>query len=200
MIDFRSFMFKKECVKIEVKGKEGEENLPVECCMTRNGKPTQSHFVFRPRVFPQLSNYVLNLNWNSVSKTIKVDFNETPNFEVYEWIKYIQEKSIEVQKSPFSDLDANCLSITFQDSKGKDVADVKFKNLSIADHNCSLVKASQEDSDNPTTDFLVQTVVLGYQYTEFLLSKSREDEIFEKFPAPPQEAAADQEWQTVEAS
>ena len=72
-------MFKKECVKIEVKGNEEGENLPIECCTTRNGKPSQSHFIFRPRVFPQLSNYVLNLNWNSVSKTIKVDFNETPN-------------------------------------------------------------------------------------------------------------------------
>jgi hypothetical protein len=189
-------MFKKECVKIEVKGNEGEENLSIECRTTRNGKPSQSRFVFRPRVFPQLSNYVVNLNWNSVSRTIKVDFNETPNFEVYEWIKYIQEKSIEVQKSPFSDLDANCLSITFQDCKGKDIADIKFKNLSIADHNCSLVKESDDHANN----FLVQTVVLGYQYTEFLLSKSREDEIFEKFPAPPQEAAADQEWQTVDAS
>lgn len=180
-----------EKVNIELNPQSLNLNPPIKWCKSRNEKPSNNNFIFRPRAFPQIGENVEGLNWNSVNKTITVSIAETAQFEVYQWMKYVIEKSQEVQKSPFTNLDANCLTITFQDHSGKDIAEIRFKNLSITNHECGLYKKT----DSEESDYLNYLITLSYQYDEFVLSKTKEES--KDFPAPPDDA--DSEWQTVES-
>jgi hypothetical protein len=178
-----------EKVNIELKTQPVDLNPPIKWCKSRNGKPSNNNFICRPRAFPQIGENVDALSWNSVAKTITISITETAEFEVYKWIKYIEEKSHEIQKSPFSDLDANCLVITFQDHAKKDIADIRFKNLSITNNECGLYKNTDVDG----CDYLNYLITLSYQYDEFVLSQVKDPSI--EFPEPPEDA--DAEWQTV---
>jgi hypothetical protein len=87
---------------------------------------------------------------------------------VFKWIQYIEKQSQEIQKSPFSDLDSNCLTLSFLDDNQIVITTAKFKNLAVVQHECRLSKENEEF--NPSK-FLNQMFTLTYQYSEFVYPK-----------------------------
>jgi hypothetical protein len=182
-------MINNEKVTIQLNPKNKElTNPPLKFCKARNGRPSNQNFVFRATAFPQITEGVESLVWNSTFKTISLRIKETSKFEVYQWLKYIRDISNDLQNKPFTDLDANCVSLTIQDDGRNDVVTMRFKNTSIASHQCGFFK--QENIDNNSS--LFHDIELNYQFEEMAFSNNFEEN--EK----DDEEKADEEWQTIE--
>jgi hypothetical protein len=148
-------------------------------------RPHCNRFIFKPKLFPQLYESVLDLNWNDVEKKIRFTIAETPRFEAYQWIKYLQSQTHEAEKSPFTDLDSNLVTLSFTDESSNAIANVRFRNLTVLDHNCNLSYAATEDT------ILKHFITLSYQYFEFVLPEAEQQE----FSFSPKNS--DEEWQSV---
>lgn len=153
------------------------------------GTPTCNKFVFKPKLFPQISEGVQSIKWDGLKKILKVSICETPKFEVYEWIKFIEEKNIEEQKSPFSNIGSNSVLLSFLDSNDANLANINFQDLSIIEHYCNFQK---ENNKKP----LIQEITLSYKYTEFVLKKVNE----ESDDLPKVNFNTDEEWRTIKSS
>ena len=176
-----------EKVTIELRKNTKGENPPVRYCKSKNGKPCSNNFVFRPKVFSQISDNVQSITWNSFNKILHLQIYENSKCEVYQWLRYIKEISHEIEKSPFTNLDANCVVVTIQDHEGNDVADLRLKNVSLADHECTFVKSIEQESD------LLHLITLSYQYEEFITRPS-----IDAIDSCCKKQDSDEEWQTVE--
>lgn len=161
------------------------EPVPVKCCKARNGVPHCEHFKFKPKPFPHLTEFVQHITWNSARKQVTVQINETPLFEVYQWLTYVEDKSHEMEKSPFMDIDTNSATLHFFDACDVPIAEVRLKNLSLIDHSTNLWKAAFSLESRQ----LSHSIVLGYQYAEFM-TKVKEPVVEND------DVAMDQEWQT----
>lgn len=187
------------------------ESPPVKYCKTRNGRPVCSNFELVPKSFPQLKAFFRSVKWNSVAKTLKILLYETPRFEAMKWIEYVSDQHDQMQKSPFVDTDSNVALLTFVDEYGNQVAEVRFKNLSLVSHKCDLYKEDDsllhleccvedaENYDDSLFGFLVHRVILNYQYAEIITPESESKTPDLSVLIETDNKELDNEWQTVEA-
>lgn len=181
-------MINNEKVTIQLNPKDKTlSNPPVKFCKSKNGRPSSDSFVFRVAAFPQITENVNNLIWNSTCKNINLCIKETSKFDVYQWIKYIRGISDDLQKRPYTDLDANCASITFQDSNKADVVTIRFKNISIKNHECALSATSDSNENHD----LIHIINISYSFEEILFNITTNDDKIK-------DEKADEEWQTIE--
>jgi hypothetical protein len=160
---------------------------PIKYVKAKNGRPVSSNFKFTPKNFSNLSEYVYNLNWDSVEKKLQMVMSETPRFEVVRWLNFIDDQQHIYQKSPFVDVDNNVIWLDFLDGNNAKVATLRFKNLKVENHNCSL---AQGNATFGSESFLRHNVTLSYQYAEMVVHAERidSDDVDVK----------DGEWKTVE--
>lgn len=178
-------MINNEKVTIELKNKN-LNNPPIKFCKAKNGKPSNKNFVFRANAFHQITEYVQNINWSSVEKTVDVQVTETPRCDVYQWMNYLNQISNTLQNKPYSDLDANNIMITVQDESEKDIADLRLRNVKVIYHECIFDKNNENVSD------LCHLITLSYEFEEFVLRQSLKDN------QEPNVQETDDEWQTIE--
>lgn len=178
-----------EKVTINLNAKNGV-NPPVKFCKVRNGRPNSTKFKFVPKNFAHLSEFVECINWNSSQKKLYLSTSETSKFEVMKWLEFVENQYNEIQKSPFVDLDTNAAVLTFFDSCDIEVATVRFKNIKLEDHNCTVSK----EGANLTYNYLRHSISLSYQYATVSVNLSRTDEKEDKET----NSSEDYEWQTIE--
>lgn len=182
-------MINNEKVTIQLNAKNKElNNPPLKFYKARNGKPSKQNFIFRATAFPQITEGVVGLTWNSSTKIIILKIKETSKFEVYQWLQYIRNISNQLQCRAFTDLDANCVSLTIQDENEIDVVNLRFKNISIASHKC--VFSKQESIDENFN--LFHRIEIAYEFEELVFPNYFEEN--EKYD----EEKTDEEWQTIE--
>lgn len=146
-------------------------------------KPRMNLFLFKPRLFEQIAESVLSLNWNDKNKQIYIEMTETADFDVLKWIKYIQDA---YEKTENYDREfASSVVLYFLNDTNQKIAQIQFRELNLIEHNCPM-------DINPNKNLsLKHNITVGYKYSEFLLSKNEQDRL--EFPAPP--SNADDEWQ-----
>lgn len=135
------------------------------------------------------------VRWNSVAKQLDVTMQETPTFDVVRWLKYLADQQHEIEKSPFVDMNTSAVLLTFKDEEGNDAATLRFKNLNVVKHECSLFKASTTSYGvDSSAQALTHFVTLSYQFSELgVVEKAVEFNDDAEI-----EAKEDKEWQTVE--
>lgn len=187
-------MNKEAKVKINLNSKREAVNPPVQFCKAKT-KPDARQFSFIAKAFTQLDESVVAVRWNSVAKQLDVTIQETPTFDAIRWLKYLADQQHEIEKSPFVDMNTSAVLLTFKDEEGNDAATVRFKNLQVVRHECSLFKASTTSYGvDATAQSLTHFVTLSYQFSEFGVV---EKQIEFKDDAEI-ESLEDKEWQTVE--
>jgi len=150
--------------------------------------PTGGKFRFVPKQMPHLQNFVKSVKWSSSSKKVRLEIAETPMFDVYKWIEYIDERQKEIQKGPFVNLNEDAIMIHFLDANDQENARLKLINISLESHSCKL--DSEIDSvDRP----LRHRMILSYQ-DEVMTLPAPEEKESDQF----NNSLADEEWASVE--
>jgi hypothetical protein len=176
-------------VTISFKGRSAAAP-PIKFEKARNGRPSQSKFLFFPKCFNNLKDYVRYVKWDAHDKKLFTEIYETPKFEVYKWIEYMSKQSHDIQISPFVDVDTNICTLIFADHEGTPITTARFKNLTVIYHSCVL-----ETDDYDTGEGLAHELQLQYDSVEVVvhwdneINQSDEDE---------NDHEKDREWQTVE--
>ena len=180
-------MIKTEHVKIEIPPAERKSPNPPLKIRKPRSMPTGGRFKFVPKQMPHLAEYVKSVKWSSDSKRILLEIAETPAFDVYTWIEYIDKRQKEIQKGPFVNLNEDLISLHFLDENDQEIAQVKLINISLARHCCKL--NAEGSKDKP----LRHQIVLGYQEEKLILPPPEETE-----PDQFNNNVADEEWTEVE--
>lgn len=141
------------------------------------GSPTTGIFCLIPSQQPELGKQIDKVVWKAQDKTIQVDIKETPDLGVCRWMEYIHQRQKQIKEGPFVDLDEDALILKMFDSQNREVARLKFQNISLQDHHCKFCK----DSTSNLTHYLV----VEYQQCDLI-------DLDEKFEHP------DLEWKSVE--
>ena len=192
-------------LRIEIKEfKPEDENLDpkqmgLKVCKVRNQQPVVHKFVFSPKVLPHLKEFVEEVRWNSVKKSLTLIMTETPTFAAYRWFNGINERA-DTLKDIDVDIDADVIYLSFLDKCDKEVARFKFKGICLADHECLL--NNQDDVADAfgievpsERKILAHALELTYSKVEQLDIKGPDDRPkYEKLP----EQAVDEEWKTLE--
>jgi hypothetical protein len=147
-------------------------------------RPSSSKFSFKPKMFAHLSDYVQEVDWDAVKKTLTLTIAETAEFDAFKWMMYIEYQNHEIQKSPFIDIDSNCAILEFFDNFDNVIAEFRMKNLILVSHECNLGSWCNTES-------LTYSIEVSYQYGDMVMPKK-------KLPQTNQEIT-DQEWKTDEA-
>lgn len=119
----------------------------------------QDKFVLMPNSFPHISNYVREVVWDAVSKTIEITVSETEKLDVVAWIQHIKKQQSEIKKGPFIDLNKDALVLEINDDSCKRLAQIVFKNIDISKHSCRWLNINQE---------LLHKMVLTYQEIDII--------------------------------
>ena len=174
-------MIKKEFVKINLSPndktsfsneKEGQHIPDNFCCESKNTRPCSQDFVFKVKSFPSLTNSLIDLDWDLHNKKITIKLNETSNFDVYNWIKHIENKNKEKESNPSHLIEPTYCEISLKDFEGNYLSNVKFVNLNLNYHHCNL--NIEYDSN------LTHEIILNYKYEEFkMLNENQENENLE---------------------
>lgn len=173
----------REKVKINITAKKAELSPKANC---KTGvRPQINRFLFKPRLFEQIQDSILKLDWNEKDKQIYLEMIETPDFDVLRWLKYIQD-SFAKTESYGREFESSVI-LYFLNDKSEKIAQIKFRELSLLHHNCPMEYSSTKDLA------LKHTITIGYKFNEFLLTKTEQENL--EFPAPP--SNADDEWQNT---
>jgi hypothetical protein len=178
-------------VKIELPAIDGtRKDTPVKSKKAKHA-PVTSHFAFVPKFAPQLKKHVKKARWNSASKMIDLVINETPHFEVYEWLEHIKQQTADAMKGPFGvDLDNDTISLDFFDPEDTPVGGVCFKNITLEKHKCTV-----SDSCDGTLNHKVR---LSYESVERTPTEKLRHWDSSVYSVDHQNEEADDEWQSVE--
>jgi len=161
---------------------------PIKFCKARNGRPSSSRFKFLPKNFTQLAEFVEHITWLSAEKKFFLRIAETPRMEVLQWLEFVENQYVEIQKSPFVDLDTNAASLMILDDCDKEVATIKIKNLKLEEHHCAWHKLKADAVNNDT---LMHDITVSYQYASTVIHATKEKDVLDK-------PDSDDEWQTME--
>lgn len=107
---------------------------------------SSNNFSFHASNFKEINDQVQKIEWNCSKKTIKLHIEETCGFNVYKWIKHLEEQSLNEAKSPFAIVEKNCIVIVFQDQKGIELEQMKLSSINVIDHFCELKKHTIESN------------------------------------------------------
>lgn len=163
---------------------------PIKFKKARNGRPSQSKFLFFPKAFSELKDYVRYVKWDACNKKLFMEIYETPKFEVYKWMEYLSKQFHDGHISPFVDVDTNVCTLVFADHEGTPITTARFKNLTMTYHSCLL-----ETDDYDTGEGVSHELQVQYDSVEVVvhgdgeIDHSNEDE---------NDHEKDREWQTVE--
>lgn len=175
---------KNESVKIELKEIKPHQCDPPHNSVKSKESVSANRFALIPKQMPHLSKNIKTLTWDSLDCTLSLMIQETPRFEVYQWLQYIKQVWAEAQQGPFIDL-SDCLHLIFYNSDGEVLTTFKFGSINVLADSCSMPELYECDE-------LRHYVTLSYKKVQ-MLDKN------EDTPTP--EATnelADEEWQTIE--
>jgi hypothetical protein len=175
-----------EKVKIDV-GERGQVcNPPVKFRRARNARPESNNFRVTPKLFSQLKDYFHSFAFDLSHKMLTMVLFETPQFDVFRWIEYVQQQNHEAKKSPFFDLDNLSLTLTLLDCEGKEVGVMKFAHLCLEKHCCELI--NKEDAP-----YVQHQISISYGSVEVSLPK-----VEIKGDSISSNELTDHEWQVIE--
>lgn len=140
-------------IYIPIKDNKKEKSYPLS--------PQASEFCLIPKYNPALRDYVEFINWDILNKTLHVRIAETSLFETYEWVLGINERTKEINKSPFCDLEKDALGLCMFDKDGRCVSRIKFTGLEITEHNCHM-------DVNIQLEPLIYNITLKYEKSQKL--------------------------------
>lgn len=140
--------------------------------------PCMARFLLIPQHKPDLAKQIYKVAWHATRKQLHLMVSETADLSIVEWIEYINKRQKQIKEGPFVDLNQDALTLEIVDPVGNDLGRIKFKNLSVEDHECFF--------DRTVLENLHHTLVIGYQ--EYERVKPRKHPVTD-----------DQEWRTVEA-
>lgn len=141
-------------------------------------------FVLTPRPLKHLRKYMRDVTWNSTTKMLIIHACETPKFEIYEWLEYIRKQTVENKKGPFVDLDKDALTLQMLGQDTQECVYLKFKNLSVVDHTCTM---ACNDSHA-----LIYHITLGYQEMDIEKKEKATDDPVSSLDV---NRISDEEWQ-----
>jgi hypothetical protein len=107
---------------------------------------SSNNFSFYASNFKEINDQVQRIEWNFSKKTIKLNVDETCSFNVYKWIKHLEEQSLNEAKSPFARNENNYIAVVFQDKEGNQLEQIKLTSLTVVDHFCELRKQTIESN------------------------------------------------------
>jgi hypothetical protein len=187
-------MSKTEKVRIDLPSK----NPPVKQCKIRNQRPVSGNFKLVPKYMPFLTQFVSDVAWNCQEKTVEFNITETARFDAYNWFGGINKRFTESQKSSFVDLEQDSLLLVLMDECDKEVVNIKFRGLSLANHHCYFARdgVGGFGIDSPSNEPLTHFVRLVYSDSETIAPAHVEDEFELKIMSPEQKNEfVDEEWQ-----
>lgn len=138
-------------------------------------------FSFVPKIMPKLKDQVDAVTWKSTEKTLELVIRETPEFDVYKWVQYIQKRYAEAIKGPFVDLDEDAIHLSFLGDE-EVIAKLVFKNLCVKHHELTLLTQSLSPG-------IYYSLLLSYSECNFIEIEPEEEVSTNEL--------VDQEWQTV---
>lgn len=182
-------MSKIEKVKIDLPSK----NPPVKPYKLRNGPPSSNNFKLIPKYMPSLSHFS-NVSWNCQEKTLEFNMQENARFDAYNWFSGINKRVLESQKSSFVDLEQDSLLLVIMDESQKEVVSIKFRCLSLCDHNCYF--SNECSFGQNLSNCLMHFVRLKYSDSEVIPPAHIEDDYDYKIITPDRKnELVDEEWQ-----
>ena len=131
----------------------------------KTGSLTRNKFDFIPKTCVEIKDSIRALEWDSVKKTIELTMIETPELDVYKWLKAVKDFYAASKMSSFLDINANAANLVFMDGNNSEIAKITFKDLNVISHKITLDKntlAFGNDAEEPVKYY----VVLSYQYEE----------------------------------
>ena len=160
---------------------------PVNIKKIETSSPVKTKFRLIPKYDRSLESYVESVDWDCVSKTLKIMIRETAKFSAFAWFGTINDRQLEMQRAAFSDMEQDTLMLMFLDDGDRSVALFKFKELKLVGHELSLDKALL-NIDN--------TVVhqIRIHYNSFTKIEKKEE------IDPSKDLGQDEEWMTIEVN
>lgn len=161
---------KKEFFKINLKSinknffnkKDVENTMKNFSCDSKKSVPSSKNFIFKIKSFPSLTSSLIDLDWNLYDKKLIIKLNETSNFDVYNWIKHIENKNKEIESNPSNLIEPTYCEISLKDFEGNYLSNIKFINLSLNYHHCYFNSECEEQN-------IKHDLVIKYKYEEFKL-------------------------------
>jgi hypothetical protein len=185
-------MQKEKHVRIDLPSRDGSDPCDPQVKFKKSKRdPTAYNFRFVPASAKEVQSLVLDVNWNSVEKTISLKVKENVHFDVYNWVESIKKTYVETQKGPFVDLDQDAILLHFLDHLGHEVSTMKFKELKLVAHEVNLAYKKE----NPAKD-LIHKIKIQYKDAEQIEIEEFVDWSERSMATDNDES--DEEWQTVE--
>ncbi len=181
-----------EVVNIDLKQDKKSKDFSIKnikCCNIKEERLSSKNFIFKTKSFPIVNDFINCVKWNNKKKTISISINENSRFEVYKWIKHIENQSIERKKSAFVDNDI--VKIIFNDDSGKNLAEIKFSEIEILDHNCTLNKKNKKDNS------LKYNIEISYETINFVDKDDLDNLDCPILITNVPNSASDEEWSSV---
>lgn len=145
----------------------------------------KNNFIFKSKIFPQINNLIEKFNWNCADKTVSVSIFENSDFDVYQWIKYLQNKNEESKDC--LGLGQDIIFLIFKNANDKNLSEIRFFGLSIEKHFCCVCKNKK----------LIHKLKIKYKEEELILLNKNE----EYYKLIPNESAiekiSDEEWKRL---
>lgn len=166
----------------------GKDTLPINFEKAKTSRPS-SNFVFLPKLFHHLKDYVRTTGWDYVEKKLSISIFETPKMDVLKWMSYVEEQHQLTQRSAF--VDYNHIVLTVLDEEGRAVSSIKFHKPEILGHKCFFCKTNiGEVYKSGTHNFLNHQIELSYAAAEIFMPSDND--------GPIDEGTGDKEWKTME--
>lgn len=140
---------------------------------TNNKPPLKNTYSLIPKLRPEISDSIKNLNWDSVEQKLHIKVEETSKLDTIQWMDGIHCIQKKLKEGPFVDLNEDVLTLKITNGDGVEIGNIEFKNISIEQHVCKF-----NESKNP----LSHELVIGYKESKRLP------------PAPIDSATLDKEW------
>jgi hypothetical protein len=120
--------------------------------------PCMGIYKLIPSQQPKLAEMIEEVVWQIKSKELAITIKETANLDVYLWMEYMHDQQKRLQEGPFVDMNEGAVTLRMFDSQSREVARMKFKNVSLKDHACVF--------GDKKTENLSHNLLIGYQECE----------------------------------
>jgi len=146
-----------------------------------------NNFIFKSKIFPQINDLVKIFNWNCVDRTISVSLVENSDFDVYKWIKYIQNKNEESKECLGLGQDIIFLIFKENNYSDKEENEIRFFGLSIEKHFSNIVKNKK----------IIHKLKIKYKEEE-LVQLNKNKDYYKLIPSQSEiEKISDEEWKNL---